>query len=155
MAASRALEVLAVVEVVVEVEVPVDVLVEVAVEVSDGWVRAVVDPVATGGTDVVATSVVAELVAELVVEVDSELVAGALVSDITGDVGDVPAVVADPAVGTSPELQALSTRTATIESTNPPRRLMSRRYADGASLGHSSTNYAVPEPFSQTLFTAG
>lgn len=84
MVASRALEVLAVVEVVVEVEVPVDVLVEVAVEVSDGWVRVVVDPVATGGTDVVATSVVAELVAELVVEVDSELVAGALVSDITG-----------------------------------------------------------------------
>lgn len=133
MAASRALEVLAVVEVVVEVEVLVDVAVEVAVEVSDGRGRVVVDPVATGGTDVVVTSPVAELVTELVSQLATELVVdvvsaglvvGAVVSDTTDDVADTPAAVEDPVAGTSPELQALSANAAEIATISPPRWLM-------------------------------
>lgn len=134
MEASLALAVLVAAEVVarVAVEVVARVVVEV-VEGSDGWVRVVVDPVATGGTEVVFASPVAELITELVSElatelvvdvVSAELVVGAVVSDATGDVADTPAAVADPVAGTSPELQALSANAAEITTISPPRWLM-------------------------------
>ncbi|WP_431843903.1 hypothetical protein [Calidifontibacter indicus] len=115
--------------VLVAAEVVARVVVEV-VEVSDGWVRVVVDPVATGGTDVVVASPVAELITELVSElatelvvdvVSAELVVGAVVSDTTDDVADTPAAVEDPVAGTSPELQALSANAAKITTISPPR----------------------------------
>ncbi|WP_170144010.1 hypothetical protein [Calidifontibacter indicus] len=122
----------AVLAVLVAVRVVVEVVVRV-VEVSDGWVRVVVDPVATGGTDVVVTSPVAELVTELVSQLATELVVdvvsaglvvGAVVSDTTDDVADTPAAVEDPVAGTSPELQALSANAAEIATISPPRWLM-------------------------------